>query len=232
MVERVSRKTIRQRETANIPAFIKNLSYIMPIERSAVQILKRVKLDPAKIKDIKAEGLISGMVQICGLPEHIASQLAVRPFVASAYESIQQKINILTTRDLEISGNLGVRLLYWGSIFSSAEAVKMAMDTVSVNKGIKVPDPNPNIPTKLDIQILISDHKFIDAIDRLNERLKADQNDAWAWMEKGDILRILGKYQKAVSCYHVARVLDKRNIAAIDGLMRTNSDRKKHEDIG
>jgi hypothetical protein len=30
----------------------------------------------------------------------------------------------------------------------------------------------------------------------------------------------------------VARVLDKRNIAAIDGLMRTNSDRKKHEDIG
>jgi tetratricopeptide (TPR) repeat protein len=231
MIERVPRKRLKLDEIGAVPPFILKLSYKIPVESSAVQTLKRVKLDHSMFDDIKMESLISELVNKTGLPAHLADQLEVRSMAVGSFNSTPTRINILTTKMTDVFGGKGIRLLYWGRLYLTLEGVSTAMGRISGQKIEPSPKVNLVIPTKLDIQALISDRQYIDAIDRLNERLKADQNDVWAWTEKGNLLRILGKYEKSTTCYRIARALDGKDIAAIDGLTKTNRDRKYHGDF-
>jgi tetratricopeptide (TPR) repeat protein len=90
---------------------------------------------------------------------------------------------------------------------------------------------SPVVPTALVLHatILQSRHDFGGALDQLDRALKAQPDDAQAWLTRATVLRVLGRYDEAmVSCQHLAAKADpalmtlcEQSLRALTGQLRT-----------
>jgi protein O-mannosyl-transferase len=144
--------------------------------------------------------------------------------IYSTYKEIKAAINIIDSTNSQYE-QIKFRYLLWSCFVEKDERIKMKL----LEECMKI---NPNEPfVYFAIGYMYNERKnYNEAYKYYNKATELANNWAWAWCNKGNVLKNLGKYDDALKCYDKAIELkqDFHETFYNKGLMLSNMG--KHEE--